>query len=291
MEVSIEKIEVPAVLGKITQIPLVDTTLTKSGYSADAKVVGDRLDKVSAEFAKNVKYDNTNSKLDANNIQSAIDELNDDISIYNLGSFNGKTITQLQTAISNWLSNKSRKHAQCTFIANADFITLWNNKDTTTTLTSGNIYTLTVIASYTNSDYVQLVLATYYDKKLYTVVKSGGEWQELRKIAYSEGKATMLVNELISPSENAQTVSIPNYNNYDSLYITIKPDENSGVTLNIPKVMYSSISSTFHINVNNKDSNSYTARVQGYVKNGVINLYHTKLVGWTKLQIAVYGIN
>lgn len=276
--------------GKIEAVPRVDKTLSKEGCAADAKEVGERLRNIDPHFADNVQYDNANSKLDAHNAQSAIDKLSDGISIDNLGSFAGKTIPQLQTAITEWLGNKLRKHAQCSFIANADFIELWNANNTTTTLTAGNIYTLTVIASYTDSNYVQLMLATYYDKKLYTVVKSGGTWQEFRKIAYSEGKATMLLNEQISPSENAQTVSIPNYNNYDSLYITIKPDDNSGVTLNIPQVMYDSTSS-FHIYVNNKDSNSYTARVQGYVKNGVINLYHSKLVGWTKLQIRVYGIN
>lgn len=43
METIIEN-KVPQIKGKITEIPLPDKTLTKSGFSADAKVVGDALE-------------------------------------------------------------------------------------------------------------------------------------------------------------------------------------------------------------------------------------------------------
>ncbi len=284
--------------GKIRYVPELDETLSHPDKAANAKATGEAIARVEAKadmmvpnVSKNVTYNGAKSGLNAVNVQDAIDELGEIVNTDNLGSFNGKTITQLQTAVGEWLNaNIGKSVAQCTFIASADFIELWNNNDVTTTLTAGNIYTLTVMGSYTDSNYVQLLLATYYDKKLYAVVKSSGTWNPIRKIAYNDETATLLVNETVTPSDNLQTVSIPDYSNYDSLYITIKADDNSGVTLNIPKVMYGVISSTFTINVNNKDANSYTARVQGFVKNGVINLYHSKLVGWTKLTIVVYGI-
>lgn len=84
--------------GKIEAIPVVDSTLTKSGYSADAKVTGDALKElreavsslgavatvsedpeVTVSTAAGVTYNNTASKLAAANVQSAIDELNADI--------------------------------------------------------------------------------------------------------------------------------------------------------------------------------------------------------------------
>jgi hypothetical protein len=68
--------------GKITRIPVADKTLSKEGYAADAKKTGDelarveaRLDDIDPHFAKNMIYDNTASGLEAQTVQSAIDEL------------------------------------------------------------------------------------------------------------------------------------------------------------------------------------------------------------------------
>lgn len=72
--------------GKVVSIPLVDRTLTKPGKSADAKVVGDeiarldgRVDNIDPHFAKNVQYDNTKSKLNATDMQGAVDEMHADL--------------------------------------------------------------------------------------------------------------------------------------------------------------------------------------------------------------------
>lgn len=95
--------------GKIVSIPVVDASLTKEGYAADAKTTGDALaarvkkddivdnlisdltdaplsakqgkvlkellDDMGASGAGGVDYDNTESGLEANNMQSAIDEV------------------------------------------------------------------------------------------------------------------------------------------------------------------------------------------------------------------------
>mgnify|MGYP006351797327 CR=1 FL=1 len=94
--------------GKVVSIPLVDKSLTKSGYSADAKATGDALGKkvntvdivdnlnsyvdnkplsakqgaelksrtgdIAPHFAQNVIYDNANSGFTATDVQSVIDE-------------------------------------------------------------------------------------------------------------------------------------------------------------------------------------------------------------------------
>lgn len=71
-----------ALKGKITTLPVVDKTLTKEGYAADAKKTGteiehlnNRMDNIDPHFAENVGYDNANSGLDADKVQQAIDLL------------------------------------------------------------------------------------------------------------------------------------------------------------------------------------------------------------------------
>jgi hypothetical protein len=71
--------------GKVVYIPEVDKTLTKDGYSADAKVTGDRLNAFSevldelkiqsGSIASGVYYNNETSELSSNDVQGAIDEL------------------------------------------------------------------------------------------------------------------------------------------------------------------------------------------------------------------------
>lgn len=70
------------VKGRIYTIPTVDDTLTKEGYAADAKATGEkftevneRIDNIDPHDAANVDYDNTNSELEADKVQAAIDEI------------------------------------------------------------------------------------------------------------------------------------------------------------------------------------------------------------------------
>lgn len=69
--------------GEIVYIPEVDKTLTKDGYSADAKVTGDRLDTLAEQMgnlstpnASLVSYNNTNTDIESVTVQGAITELN-----------------------------------------------------------------------------------------------------------------------------------------------------------------------------------------------------------------------
>ena len=70
------------VKGRIYTIPTVDDTFTKEGYAADAKATGEkftevneRIDNIDPHDAANVDYDNTNSELEADKVQAAIDEI------------------------------------------------------------------------------------------------------------------------------------------------------------------------------------------------------------------------
>jgi len=68
--------------GKVIQVPLVDETLSKAGYAADAKVVGEALSGMATTVANldphgasKVVYDNAESGLESGNIQDAVDEI------------------------------------------------------------------------------------------------------------------------------------------------------------------------------------------------------------------------
>ena len=92
MNTEVTKRVIPNLCGKIRVIPRTDTTLSKEGFSADAKVVGDkfaehklRIDNIDPHFAVNVGYDNTSSGLDADNVQAAIDKIADKQKVKTIG--------------------------------------------------------------------------------------------------------------------------------------------------------------------------------------------------------------
>ena len=69
-------------VGKIIPVPQVDTTLSKEGYSAEAKATGDKIKALEEEHKKYtlpnasaVSYNNTESKLASTNTQEALDEI------------------------------------------------------------------------------------------------------------------------------------------------------------------------------------------------------------------------
>lgn len=66
--------------GKIVRIPQIDSTLTKEGYGADAKIVGDKLKEMNNNVSNNSKasaisFLNEGSGLEAKNVQQAIIEI------------------------------------------------------------------------------------------------------------------------------------------------------------------------------------------------------------------------
>jgi hypothetical protein len=79
MSTEVTKKVIPNLSGSIKEIPQVDTTLTKEGRSADAKVVGDiladhkrRIDNIDPHFAKNVQFDNSASWTTSEDLQGAM---------------------------------------------------------------------------------------------------------------------------------------------------------------------------------------------------------------------------
>lgn len=75
MDSEIKRKSIPNLFGSLHRIPRTDPTLTKEGYSADAKVVGDLFR--NEQRAVNFSYDSNGNGLEATTIQEALDELNE----------------------------------------------------------------------------------------------------------------------------------------------------------------------------------------------------------------------
>ena len=71
----VTKKAIPTLFGSLKGIPRIDSSLTMEGCCADAKAVGDRLRE--ATKAINFSYDGKGNGLNAETIQEAIDELNE----------------------------------------------------------------------------------------------------------------------------------------------------------------------------------------------------------------------
>lgn len=106
--------------------------------------------------------------------------------VKNLGSFANKTITDLQSALSNWLNNNTFSTATACFLANRNWIPTWNAQDTTTTLTTGELWYVSIIGGHTTNAWAQLLITTYASGTVYTCARSNSTWGAVRLLAYSD---------------------------------------------------------------------------------------------------------
>lgn len=106
--------------------------------------------------------------------------------VKNLGSFANKTITDLQSALSNWLNNNTLSTATACFLANRNWIPTWNAQDTTTTLTTGEIWYVSIIGGHTTNAWAQLLITTYASETVYTCARNNSTWKAVRLLAYSD---------------------------------------------------------------------------------------------------------
>lgn len=106
--------------------------------------------------------------------------------VKNLGSFANKTITDLQSALSNWLNNNALSTATACFLANRNWIPTWNAQDTTTTLTTGEIWYVSIIGGHSTNAWAQLLITTYASGTVYTCARNNSTWEAVRLLAYSD---------------------------------------------------------------------------------------------------------
>lgn len=94
MSTEITKRVIPTLFGSIRQLPRTDYTLTKEGYCADAKAVGDklaehrnRIDNIDPHFAENVEYDNSKTWTEGKNLQDAMSDALNQTEVYTASGY------------------------------------------------------------------------------------------------------------------------------------------------------------------------------------------------------------
>lgn len=114
---------------------------------------------------------------------------------YALGSMKNKTINDLRSAIKTWLDkNLLITNASAHFYADNQWIDLWNTEEVNTLLNTGSKWTVTVVAPYTTSDYVQLRISTYGDKKVYYTCCRNGKWETVHQVAFNDDLSSIQDN-------------------------------------------------------------------------------------------------
>lgn len=157
-----------------------DTTLSLTGRPADAAAVGNaiataaalKVDKVSGKDLSTNDYTN----VDKNFVAA--------LKYVDLGSFSGKTITDLKTALANWIASVHDIPGAKVVFRAGNHVTLWNNNDTTTTISAGSAWTVEMKTYYGYSEYALLEMCNYTDRWVYYVVWSNETWGKLRKVAF-----------------------------------------------------------------------------------------------------------
>ena len=106
---------------------------------------------------------------------------------YALGSLKEKTLEDFQTSLTDWLNNNLLKNnASAHFYADANWVKYWNNNDNSELIGTGSRWTVTVVAPYSNSNYVQLRIATYGDEKIYYTCCRNGVWESVHQVAFTD---------------------------------------------------------------------------------------------------------
>ena len=124
-----------------------------------------------------------------------------------IGNLQGKTIADLQTYLKDWIDAVYDVPNATLVIKASDFISLWNNEDTTTTLSNGPSYTFTLKTHFGSTNYALLELCSYYDKKAYYVAFTNGAWGKIRQVAF-DVNATTTAAGLMSAADKVKLNSI-----------------------------------------------------------------------------------
>lgn len=126
-----------------------------------------------------------------------------------------------------------------------------------------------------------------YGKMATRAYSNGWETWDI-KVSQSQS-STMILAEGCSGNTEALEFAIPNFNEYNMLFLEIYTDLNyGGLSIAIPKALYSQ-SVPFAIDTSGL-SNGYYVRSYGYIINGKLIIRETSLKGWTKANIRVFGI-
>lgn len=113
-------------------------------------------------------------------------------SVDQLGNMKDKTIPELQSALDTWYkANYQVPNARVTFTADLlTLVTLWNNGNTTDTISAGANITAEIDSYYGGNNYVLIKLSQYSSKQVYYVTQENGEWKKIYKVAFTDDNIT-----------------------------------------------------------------------------------------------------
>lgn len=169
------------------------------------------------DIASSFDLSQTNMSLEilndtVNELEEAIMDGSYELEITTLGSMAGKTLSQIQEIIMNWVNQNLDVGAIATFVIESDFIQKWNDNDITYVAgTGGTRWTASIVASYPSQGYITLQFATYSQdsKEIYYVSEWDGVFKKIYKIATVDDYYTKTETEerygLLSVSNNHET--------------------------------------------------------------------------------------
>lgn len=100
----------------------------------------------------------------------------DRIGVEYIGDFDGKTIGELRAALDNWMTDRIPDVGVCQFSANESFFQLWDANDETAVIEGGVRWTCYIVGNSYDTNYVRLMLNSYYADGVYFLTKQDGAW-------------------------------------------------------------------------------------------------------------------
>ena len=105
-----------------------------------------------------------------------------------LGNFNGETVAQLASKLYDWVFSLDQNPGHtCNFIASANWVSLWNNNDNSTTISDGNKWLVTCIAATQSAaKCCGLLVTDYVDGAVFHLTYVSGAWTACRPFMLSK---------------------------------------------------------------------------------------------------------
>lgn len=120
-----------------------------------------------------------------------------------LDTFTNKTIADLQAALNTWLESNLVVNATTYISVTEDsLVNGWNSGDTTSALQDGPRWFFTVTAVYSNANYVALRLSSYHNQNVYSIIRSNGQWRNIKKFAIADLATTSASGLMSSDDKN-----------------------------------------------------------------------------------------
>lgn len=136
---------------------------------------------------KNLTHTHNNATESAAGFMSAVDaKYLAKVRTGDIGNFSGKTLGDLQTALLTWVSTRAN-YPNATAVFSCETIqNIWNAGDTSATFNAGAQWTVRLETSFGGTNYCQLYFSRYFDKDVYMAALSNGNWQKMRKLAFTD---------------------------------------------------------------------------------------------------------